>query len=105
MVVVILSFDFLVMFLIVCVLSVKLGIENKLVFDILVVCIGFIYLLLVVKVYVESGMCENVLIVGVEKMSSVLDFKDRGICILFGDGVGVCVIGRIKCLKESILDV
>lgn len=39
------------------------------------------------------------------KTSSVLDFKDRGTCILFGDGAGACVIGRTKRLKESILDV
>ncbi len=100
-----LSPDFLVMPSTACVLSAKLGIENKPAFDISAACTGFIYLLSVAKAYVESGMCENVLIVGAEKTSSVLDFKDRGTCILFGDGAGACVIGRTKRLKESILDV
>lgn len=100
-----LSPDFLAMPSTACVLSAKLGIENKPAFDISAACTGFIYLLSVAKVYVESGMCENVLIVGAEKTSSVLDFKDRGTCILFGDGAGACVIGRTKRLKESILDV
>ncbi len=100
-----LSPDFLAMPSTACVLSAKLGIENKPAFDISAACTGFIYLLSVVKAYVESGMYENVLIVGAEKASSVLDFKDRGTCILFGDGAGACVIGRTKRLKESILDV
>ncbi|WRB72343.1 ketoacyl-ACP synthase III [Helicobacter pylori] len=100
-----LSPDFLAMPSTACVLSAKLGIENKPAFDISAACTGFIYLLSVAKAYVESGMYENVLIVGAEKMSSVLDFKDRGTCILFGDGAGACVIGRTKRLKESVLDV
>ncbi len=100
-----LSPDFLAMPSTACVLSAKLGIENKPAFDISAACTGFIYLLSVAKAYVESGMCENVLIVGAEKTSSVLDFKDRGTCILFGDGAGACVIGRTKHLKESVLDV
>ncbi|MGL2455698.1 ketoacyl-ACP synthase III [Helicobacter pylori] len=100
-----LSPDFLAMPSTACVLSAKLGIENKPAFDISAACTGFIYLLSVAKAYVESGMYENVLIVGAEKTSSVLDFKDRGTCILFGDGAGACVIGRTKSLKESILDV
>ncbi|WP_120831360.1 ketoacyl-ACP synthase III [Helicobacter pylori] len=100
-----LSPDFLAMPSTACVLSTKLGIENKPAFDISAACTGFIYLLSVAKAYVESGMYENVLIVGAEKTSSVLDFKDRGTCILFGDGAGACVIGRTKRLKESILDV
>ncbi|WRB07790.1 ketoacyl-ACP synthase III [Helicobacter pylori] len=100
-----LSPDFLAMPSTACVLSAKLGIENKPAFDISAACTGFIYLLSVAKAYVESGMYENVLIVGAEKTSNVLDFKDRGTCILFGDGAGACVIGRTKRLKESILDV
>ncbi|PUD77183.1 ketoacyl-ACP synthase III [Helicobacter pylori] len=100
-----LSPDFLAMPSTACVLSAKLGIENKPAFDISAACTGFIYLLSVAKAYVESGMFENVLIVGAEKTSSVLDFKDRGTCILFGDGAGACVIGRAERLKESILDV
>ncbi|GAA9739621.1 ketoacyl-ACP synthase III [Helicobacter pylori] len=100
-----LSPDFLAMPSTACVLSAKLGIENKPAFDISAACTGFIYLLSVAKAYVESGMCENALIVGAEKTSSVLDFKDRGTCILFGDGAGACVIGRTKRLKESVLDV
>ncbi|WQV30152.1 ketoacyl-ACP synthase III [Helicobacter pylori] len=100
-----LSPDFLAMPSTACVLSAKLGIEDKPAFDISAACTGFIYLLSVAKAYVESGMYENVLIVGAEKTSSVLDFKDRGTCILFGDGAGACVIGRTKRLKESVLDV
>ncbi|WP_033760631.1 ketoacyl-ACP synthase III [Helicobacter pylori] len=100
-----LSPDFLAMPSTACVLSAKLGIENKPAFDISAACTGFIYLLSVAKAYVESGIYENVLVVGAEKTSSVLDFKDRGTCILFGDGAGACVIGRTKHLKESILDV
>ncbi|WP_104760803.1 ketoacyl-ACP synthase III [Helicobacter cetorum] len=100
-----LSPDFLAMPSTACIISAKLGIENKPAFDISAACTGFIYLLSMAKAYVESGMYQNVLIVGAEKTSSVLDFEDRGTCILFGDGAGACVIGRTTEIKESVLDV
>lgn len=83
----------------------KLGIENKPAFDISAACSGFIYLLSLAKAYIESGIYRNILIVGAEKVSSVLDFSDRNTCVLFGDGAGAAIVGRSSEREKSILDV
>lgn len=88
-----------------CIASFKLGIENKPAFDISAACSGFIYLLSLAKAFIESGTYKHVLIIGAEKISSVLDFNDRGTCVLFGDGAGACVIGSTTDKSLSILDV
>ena len=74
-------------------------------FDISAACSGFVYLLSIAKAFVESGMKKNVLIEGAEKFSSVVDYTDRGTCILFGDGAGAAVISATENQEESILDI
>ena len=88
-----------------CVVASKLGITDKPAFDISAACTGFVYLLAVAKSFIESGAAKNILIIGAEKMSSVLDFEDRSTCVLFGDGAGAAVIGRTEDRAEAILDV
>ena len=100
-----LSPDFMAMPSNACLISAKLGIKDTPAFDITAACTGFVYLLAVAKSFVESGTYRNVLIVGAEKVSNVLNFKDRGTCVLFGDGAGAAVISRTKERTESILDV
>lgn len=70
----------------------ELGISGIMAFDISAACSGFIYLLDVAKSLVESGAKKNVLIVGAEKLSSIVDYNDRSTCVLFGDGAGAAVI-------------
>lgn len=86
-----------------CIIADKLGLKDVPAFDISAACTGFIYLLSMAKAYIESGIYENILIIGAEKISSVLDFTDRSTCVLFGDGAGAAVISRGK--KEGIKDV
>ena len=100
-----LSPDFMAMPSNACLISTKLGIADVPAFDITAACTGFIYLLSVAKSFIESGAYSNVLIVGAEKVSNVLDFSDRGTCVLFGDGAGAAVISRTDNPKEAILDV
>lgn len=100
-----LSPDYLTMPSTACVAAFKLGIENKPAFDISAACSGFIYLLNVAKSFVESGAYKRILIIGAEKISSVLDFSDRSTCVLFGDGAGACVIEATSDKSEAILDV
>ncbi|TQR30646.1 3-oxoacyl-ACP synthase [Campylobacter sp. MIT 99-7217] len=76
-----------------CKIAANLGLEGISAFDISAGCSGFIFLLETAKALVESNLRKNVLIVGAEKSSSVMDYTDRGICILFGDGAGAAVIG------------
>ncbi|RDU73370.1 ketoacyl-ACP synthase III [Helicobacter aurati] len=77
-----------------CIIASKLGISDVPAFDIVAACSGFIYCLSVAKSYIESGLYRNVLVIGAEKISTVLDFSDRSTCVLFGDGAGACVIGQ-----------
>lgn len=81
----------------------KLGLGNISSFDISAACSGFIYMLQIAKAMVESGIKKNVLIIGAEKISSILDYSDRTTCVLFGDGAGACVISAAE--GKGILDV
>jgi len=87
-----------------CVISDKLGIRDVQAFDISAACSGFVYLLSVAKAFIESGMKKNVLIVGAEKFSSIVDYTDRNTCILFGDGAGAAVISATTDKEEGIID-
>lgn len=100
-----LSPDFIGMPSVSCVVSYNLGIENKPAFDISAACTGYIYLLSLAKAYIQSGMYQNILIIGAEKISSLLDFNDRSTCVLFGDGAGASVVSATTDIKNSILDV
>ena len=88
-----------------CIISDKLGIRNVQALDISAACSGFVYLLSVAKAFIESGMKKNVLIIGAEKFSSIIDWTDRGTCILFGDGAGAAIISATDRKEEAFVDV
>jgi 3-oxoacyl-[acyl-carrier-protein] synthase-3 len=88
-----------------CLIAQKLGIANVASFDISAACSGFIYALAVAKAFIESGMSKNVLIIGAEKLSSIVDFEDRTTCVLFGDGAGAAVISATANKDEAIKDI
>jgi 3-oxoacyl-[acyl-carrier-protein] synthase-3 len=67
---------------------------NAAAFDIGAACSGFVFGLSIAKAYIESGLYQNILFVATEKMSSLLDWKDRATCVLFGDGAAACVITK-----------
>jgi len=77
-----------------CVVQDKLGIKNGCAaFDVQAVCSGFAYALSVADAMIRSGAHQNVLVIGAETFSRILDFKDRTTCVLFGDGAGAVVLG------------
>ena len=88
-----------------CVVADKLGIKNVTAFDISAACSGFVYALNIAKAFVESGLKKNILIIGAEKLSSIVDYTDRTTCVLFGDGAGAAVIGITDKKEESVLDI
>ena len=88
-----------------CVVADKLGIKGAMAFDISAACSGFVYAMSIAKSFIESGMKKNVLIIGAEKMSSIVDYSDRTTSILFGDGAGAAIITATDDKKRSILDV
>ncbi len=88
-----------------CIISNKIGISNVQAFDISAACSGFVYMLTIAKAFIESGMKKNVLIIGAEKFSSIVDYTDRSTCILFGDGAGAAVISATSDKSEAIVDI
>jgi len=88
-----------------CIISDKLGIKNVQAFDITAACSGFVYALSVAKAFIESGMKKNVLVLGTEKFSSIVNYADRSTCILFGDGAGAAVISATSDPKEAFIDI
>jgi 3-oxoacyl-[acyl-carrier-protein] synthase III len=77
-----------------CILQAKLGKRNCPAFDMQAVCSGFIYGLATADQFMRSGNFRNVLVVGAEIYSRILDWSDRGTCVLFGDGAGAVVLRR-----------
>ncbi len=76
-----------------CVVQQKLGINNGCAaFDVQAVCSGFVYALSIANNFIRAGQNRNVLVIGAEIFSRLLDFTDRGICVLFGDGAGAIVL-------------
>jgi len=70
----------------------KLGAKNAWGFDLLAACSGFLYALTTGVTLVESGRYKKVVVVGADKMSSIVDYSDRATCILFGDGAGAVLL-------------
>ena len=75
-----------------CILQAKLGVSGGPAFDVQAVCRGFIYALAVADRMVATGGARNALVVGAEVYSRILDWNDRGTCVLFGDGAGAVVL-------------
>ena len=88
--------DYLCMPSTACAIADKLGVCDITSFDISAACTGFIYALEIAKAFVESGLKKNVLIIGAEKLSSIVNWEDRTTCVLFGDGAGAAVISASK---------
>jgi len=79
-----------------CVIQDKIGAVNAAAFDINAACSGFIFGITIAKQFVDSGLYNHALVIGTEKMTSLVDWTDRSTCVLFGDGAGACVIGKSK---------
>ncbi|HEX7881087.1 MAG TPA: beta-ketoacyl-ACP synthase III [Candidatus Eisenbacteria bacterium] len=75
-----------------CTLQARLGARNAAAFDVTAACSGFLYALQIGRSMIEAGTARNVLIVGVEVLSRIIDWSDRSTCVLFGDGAGAVVL-------------
>lgn len=75
-----------------CKLQAELGLTGMPAFDIQSACAGFIFGLSIADQYIRTGAAKNILVVGTEAMSTVLDWTDRRTCVLFGDGAGAVVL-------------
>jgi len=79
-----------------CLVQDRLGAHQAAAFDLSAACSGFLYALSVADQYIRNGVYKNVLIVGTEVMSRIVDWTDRNTCVLFGDGAGAAVVQRTK---------
>lgn len=70
----------------------NIGAINATCFDINAACSGFLFALNTAHAYLSSGMCKNILIIGAETLSKIVDWTDRASCVLFGDGAGAMVV-------------
>ncbi len=72
----------------------KLGMKGGAAFDIQAVCSGFVYALAIADNFIKVGQSNNALVIGAETFSRIIDWNDRGTCVLFGDGAGAFVLQR-----------
>ena len=75
-----------------CLIANKIGVGNICAFDISAACSGFLYALTTASKFIESGSYKKVIVVGCDKMSSIVDYTDRTTCVLFGDGAGAVLL-------------
>ena len=75
-----------------CLVQQKIGARRAAAFDIEAACSGFIYALEIAQQFIASHTYNTVLVIGAEKLSSIIDWKDRNTCVLFGDGAGAAIL-------------
>ncbi|MBR4908782.1 MAG: ketoacyl-ACP synthase III [Acidaminococcaceae bacterium] len=79
-----------------CLLQAKLGAKNAACFDLSAGCSGFVYALGIGSQSIVSGLYKKILLVGAETLSRIINWTDRNTCVLFGDGAGAAVLGRVE---------
>jgi 3-oxoacyl-[acyl-carrier-protein] synthase-3 len=84
-------------------LQAELGATRAAAFDISAACTGWVYGMTVAEGLISSGVVETALVVSAEKMSAIVDWKDRATCVLFGDGAGATVLKRAKAHSRGVL--
>ncbi len=87
-----------------CLIQHKIGAHHAWGFDLSAACSAFTYSLTTASQLVATGAHEHALVVGADVMSSIIDYKDRATCVLFGDGAGAVVVSAAKDGEGSILD-
>ena len=75
-----------------CIIADKVGAKNAFAYDLMAACSGFLYALSTASKFIETGTYKKVIVVGADKMSSIVDYTDRATCIIFGDGSGAVML-------------
>lgn len=86
-----------------CLVQTKLGARNIMAFDLNAACSGFIYGLFVADQFIKTGVYKNILVIGAENLTRLLNYKDRDTCILFGDGAGAFIMSRAESDDNNYL--
>jgi 3-oxoacyl-[acyl-carrier-protein] synthase-3 len=77
-----------------CLIQTQLKAFNAAAMDVKAACTGYVYALSIAKAFIESGTYRNVLVIASEKLSSIVNYKDRNTCVLFGDGASACIVSN-----------
>ncbi len=75
-----------------CLIQARLGVHGCAAFDVQAVCTGFVYALSIADKFIRAGSAKRALVIGAETFSRIIDWTDRGTCVLFGDGAGAVVL-------------
>ncbi len=89
-----------------CIIADKVGATNAFAYDLMAACSGFLYAISTASKFIETGTYKKVIVVGADKMSSIVDYQDRATCIIFGDGAGAVMLEQSKeglGLQDAIL--
>lgn len=81
----------------------KLKIKNAFSFDVQAVCSGFVYALTIADSFIKSGKSKNILVIGAETLSRIVNWQDRNTCVLFGDGAGAIILSANNTDDSDIL--
>lgn len=87
-----------------CVVQKALHAKKAAAFDISAACSGFLYALTTAKQFISAGLYKNALVIASEKITSLIDWNDRATCVLFGDGAGACVLGKVTGNRGIVSD-
>ena len=79
-----------------CLVQERLGCRDIGAMDLSAACSGFLYAMVTAKQFIETGTYQNILVIGAEKFSSIVDWEDRSTAVLFGDGAGAVVMGAVS---------
>lgn len=89
-----------------CIIADKIGAKNAFGYDLMAACSGFLFSVATASKYIETGTYKKIVVVGADKMSSIVDYEDRQTCIIFGDGAGAVLLEPDKegfGVQDSIL--
>ncbi len=81
----------------------KIGAKAAFAFDIQAVCSGFVFAITAADNFIKSGQIKNALVIGADKLSSIVDWQDRNTCVLFGDGAGAVILQATKEENRGII--
>ena len=89
-----------------CIIANNVGAKNAFAYDLMAACSGFLFALSTASKFIETGTYKKVIVVGADKMSSIVDYTERATCIIFGDGAGAVLLEATKDglgIQDSIL--
>jgi 3-oxoacyl-[acyl-carrier-protein] synthase-3 len=79
-----------------CKVQKAIGAHKAAAFDVSAACSGYLYALTTAKQYIQTGSAKRALVIAAERISGLIDWRDRDTCVLFGDGAGACILGPVK---------